>query len=43
MLLQDDLGNEARALVATAGRDGRGDDLRKLAQLIVNCSEFQMA
>ncbi len=43
LLVQDDLGNEARAVVAAAGHAGRADDLRKLIQLIVNCSEFQMA
>ncbi len=43
LLLQRDLGDEARALVIEAGRDGSPNGLRKVIQRIVNCSEFQLA
>ena len=43
LLLQRDLGGEARALVIEAGRDGSPNGLRKVIQRIVNCSEFQLA
>ncbi len=43
LLLQDDLGDEARRLALDAGRDGRPDGSRKSLQRIVNCPEFQLA
>jgi uncharacterized protein (DUF1800 family) len=43
LLLQDDLGGEARAMILHAGRDGRADSLLRTLQLILNCPEFQLA
>ena len=43
LLLQDDLGADARSLVLDAGRDGSANGLRKTIQRIANCSEFQLA
>ena len=43
LLLQDDLGDEARRLVLDAGRDGSPDGLRKALQRLANCPEFQLA
>jgi uncharacterized protein (DUF1800 family) len=43
LLLQDDLGDEARATILRAGRDGHADGPRRALQLILNCPEFQLA
>ncbi len=43
LLLQDDLGDEARRLALDAGRDGSPDGLRKALQRLANCPEFQLA
>jgi uncharacterized protein (DUF1800 family) len=43
LLLQGDLGDDARRLTLEAGRDARPDGLRKALQRIVNCPEFQLA
>ncbi len=43
LLLQGDLGDEARRLILDAGRDGSPNGLRKALQRIVNCPEFQLA
>jgi uncharacterized protein (DUF1800 family) len=43
LLLQDDLGDEARRLAREAGRDGSPNALRKAAQRLANCPEFQLA
>lgn len=43
LLLQDDLGDEARRLALAAGRDGTADGLRKALQRLANCPEFQLA
>jgi uncharacterized protein (DUF1800 family) len=42
LLLQDDLGDEARRLALDAGRDGSPDGLRKALQRLANCPEFQL-
>jgi uncharacterized protein (DUF1800 family) len=42
LLLQSDLGDEARRLVLDVGRDGSPDGLRKALQRLVNCPEFQL-
>ncbi len=43
LLLQDDLGDDARRLTLDAGRDGTPDGLRKALQRLANCPEFQLA
>jgi uncharacterized protein (DUF1800 family) len=43
LLLQDDLGDEARAMILQAGRDGTAGGLLKVLQRIVNCPEFQLS
>ena len=43
LLLQDDLGEEARRLTLDAARDKSAVSLRKALQLITNCPEFQLA
>jgi uncharacterized protein (DUF1800 family) len=43
LLLQHDLGAEARSLVLDAGRSGKVDSLRQAIQRMVNCPEFQLA
>ena len=43
LLLQGDLGDEARGSALDAGRDGTPDGLRKALQRLVNCPEFQLA
>jgi uncharacterized protein (DUF1800 family) len=43
LVLQNDLGDKARALVRNAGQDGKPDSLRKALQLLLNCAEFQLA
>jgi hypothetical protein len=43
LLLQDDLGDEARALALKAGRDGSAQGLCKATQILTNCAEFQLA
>ena len=43
LLLQDDLDDQARAMILRAGRDGDADGLRRSLQLILNCPEFQLA
>jgi uncharacterized protein (DUF1800 family) len=43
LLLQGDVGDEARRLALDAGRDGTGDGLRKALQRLANCPEFQLA
>jgi uncharacterized protein (DUF1800 family) len=43
LLLQNDLGAEARALIVDPGQSSRPDDLRRSLQLILNCPEFQLA
>jgi hypothetical protein len=43
LLLQGDLGDEARRLTLDAGRDGTPDGLRKALQRLANCPEFQLA
>ena len=43
LLLQDDLGDDARRLALDAGRDGSPDGLRKALQRLANCPEFQLA
>jgi uncharacterized protein (DUF1800 family) len=43
LLLQGDVGDEARRLAFDAGRDGTGDGLRKALQRLANCPEFQVA
>jgi uncharacterized protein (DUF1800 family) len=42
LLLQGDLGDEARRLALDAGRDGAPDGLRKALQRLANCPEFQL-
>jgi uncharacterized protein (DUF1800 family) len=42
LLLQGDLGDEARGLALDAGRDGSPDGLRKALQRLANCPEFQL-
>ena len=43
LLLQGDLGDEARRLTLEAGRDGSPDGLRKALQRLANCPEFQLS
>ena len=43
LLLQDDLGKEARRLTLEAARDNSPIGLRKALQLLANCPEFQLA
>ncbi|SIN70401.1 Uncharacterized conserved protein, DUF1800 family [Singulisphaera sp. GP187] len=43
LLLQGDVGDEARRLVLDACRDGTPDGLRKGLQRLVNCPEFQLS
>jgi hypothetical protein len=43
LLLQDDLGDEARRLVLEAGRSGSPHGLRKALQRLANCPELQLA
>ncbi len=43
LLLQDDLGDEARRLTLEAGRSGTAEGLRKALQRLANCPEFQLA
>jgi uncharacterized protein (DUF1800 family) len=43
LLLQTQMGAKARALVANAARGSKPDGLRKALQLLLNCSEFQLA
>jgi uncharacterized protein (DUF1800 family) len=43
LLLQDDLGDDARRLALDAGRGGTPDGLRKTVQRLANCPEFQLA
>jgi uncharacterized protein (DUF1800 family) len=43
LLLQHDLGDEARGLALDTGRDGSPDGLRKALQRLANCPEFQLA
>ncbi|HEX5273298.1 MAG TPA: DUF1800 domain-containing protein [Gemmataceae bacterium] len=43
LLLQGDVGARARDAVLGAGRPGTADALRKAAQLIVHCPEYQLA
>ena len=43
LLLQGDLGDDARQLALDAGRDGTPNGLRKAVQRLANCPEFQLA
>lgn len=43
LLLQDDLGPDARRLALEAARDGTADGFRKSLQRLTNCPEFQLA
>ncbi len=43
LILQGDLGDDARRLVLEAGRDGSRDGLRKALQRLANCPKFQLA
>ncbi len=43
LLLQDDLGKEARRLTLKTARDNSPNSLRKALQLLTNCPEFQLA
>jgi uncharacterized protein (DUF1800 family) len=43
LLLQDDLGKDARRLALQSARDHSPTGLRKALQLIANCPEFQLA
>ncbi len=43
LMLQGDVGEEARRLVLDAARDGSPDGLRKVIQRVANCPEFQLA
>ena len=43
LLLQGDLGADARRLALDAGRNGTADGLRKTLQRLMNCPEFQLA
>jgi uncharacterized protein (DUF1800 family) len=43
LLLQGDLGPQARTLVQGAGRNGQPDSLRKAIQLLLHCPEYQLA
>ena len=42
LMLQDDLGEDARRLALAAGRDGSPNGLRKTVQRLANCPEFQL-
>jgi uncharacterized protein (DUF1800 family) len=42
LLLQGDLGDDARHLALDAGRDGSPNALRKTIQRLANCPEFQL-
>jgi hypothetical protein len=42
LLLENDLGAGARALVLRAGREGKPDGLRTALQLVLHCPEFQL-
>jgi uncharacterized protein (DUF1800 family) len=43
LLLQDEIGDEARRLALSAGRPGSSDALRTALQRLLNCPEFQLA
>jgi len=43
LLLQGDIGDEARRLALDPGHDGTLDGLRKVVQRLANCPEFQLA
>jgi len=43
LLLQAELGDDARRLALDAGRDGSPEGLRKALQRLANCPEFQLA
>ena len=43
LLLQGELGDDARRLALDAGRDGSPDGLKKTLQRLANCPEFQLA
>ena len=43
LLLQDDLGKDARRLALEAARGNSPVGLRKALQLLANCPEFQLA
>jgi len=43
LLLEGELGDDARRLALDAGRDGSPDGLRKALQRLANCPEFQLA
>ncbi len=43
LLLEDQIGDDARKLALGAGRAGSPDGLRKELQRLVNCPEFQLA
>jgi Protein of unknown function (DUF1800) len=43
LLLEDELGDEARRLALDANRDGTLDGLREALQRLANCPEFQLA
>jgi uncharacterized protein (DUF1800 family) len=43
LLLQDDLGDDARRLALEAGQDGAPNSLRKTIQRLANCPDFQLA
>lgn len=43
LLLEGELGDEARRLALDAGNDGTLDGLRKTLQRLANCPEFQLA
>jgi uncharacterized protein (DUF1800 family) len=43
LLLQGDIGDEARRLTLDAGRDGSPAGLRKALQRLANCPEFQLS
>jgi uncharacterized protein (DUF1800 family) len=43
LLLEGELGDDARRLALDAGRDGSPDGLKKTLQRLANCPEFQLA
>jgi uncharacterized protein (DUF1800 family) len=43
LLLQDGIAPEAHALAVETGRDGCSDSLRSALQILLHCSEFQLA
>jgi hypothetical protein len=43
LVLQGDLGEQARAMILQAAKDGKPDSLRKALQLTLHCPEFQLA